>query len=237
MARQQSPERSRAVPSNTGASDTEASNTGASNTRTSNTGAGDAGDGLVARFGREIARVPTCVSVITTDGRGGRAGQTVSAVATASYDPPMLVACIQRRSPASEAIAVNGVFTVNFLATQHDHVSDTFAGRPWPGKERWDFTCGDWQPRCPAGADGQPRLADALLIAACRVAGRLDAGSHLVYLGEVTGLRSADGDALIYVNRRYGRHVATDPSTFPDYPQAVPQPRENRRAATAKKHG
>lgn len=202
------------------------------------------GHDLTARFGREIARVPTCVSVITTDGPAGRAGQTVSAVATASYDPPMLVACIQRRSPASDAIAVNGTFTVNFLATQHDHVSDTFAGRPWPGKDRWDFTCGDWNVQDTAEPAGHPRLADALLVATCRVAGQFEAGSHHVYLGEVTGVTSGDGDGLVYVNRRYGRHVTTDPSTFAAYPQATPQPRAKRSqnlaqrpANTSKKHG
>ncbi|HEY1821720.1 MAG TPA: flavin reductase family protein [Trebonia sp.] len=221
-----------------------ASNTVASDTVTSNTVASDTADGLAARFGREIARVPTCVSVVTTDGPAGRAGQTVSAVATASYDPPMLVACIQRRSPASDAIEGNGTFTVNFLATRHDHVSDTFAGRPWPGKDRWDFSCGDWSiddgdwsVDGAGGPDGHPRLADALLVATCRVAGRLEAGGHRVYLGEVTELRSGDGDALVYVNRRYGRHTATDPSTFPEFPQAKPQPRAKRPANPAKKHG
>jgi flavin reductase len=192
---------------------------------------------LTARFGREIARVPTCVSVITTDGPAGRAGQTVSAVATASYDPPMLVACIQQRSPASDAIAGNGTFTVNFLATGHDHVSDTFAGRPWPGKDRWDFTCGDWNVAGAAGPDGQPRLADALLVATCRVAGRFEAGSHHVYLGEVTGVTSGDGEALVYLNRAYGRHVATEPSTFTAYPQATPQPRAKRQESTVKRSG
>jgi flavin reductase len=202
---------------------------------------------LTARFGREIARVPTCVSVITTDGPAGRAGQTVSAIATASYDPPMLVACIQQRSPASDAIAGNGTFTVNFLATRHDHVSDTFAGRPWPGKDRWDFSCGDWDvagatgPEGQArlddatGPDAQPRLADALLVATCRVAGRFEAGSHHVYLGEVTDVTSGDGEALVYSSRRYGRHVATDPSTFPAYPQATPQPRAKRPESTVKR--
>jgi flavin reductase len=199
--------------------------------------AGDTADDLTARFGREIARVPTCVSVITTDGPAGRAGQTVSAVATASYDPPMLVACIQQRSPASDAIAGNGTFTVNFLATQHDHVSDTFAGRPWPGKDRWDFTCGDWNVHDATDPDGQPRLADALLVATCRVAGRFEAGSHHVYLGAVTDVTSGGGDALVYVNRRYGRHAATDPTAFEAYPQATPQPRAKRRAITVKKHG
>ena len=175
--------------------------------------------------------------MITTDGPAGRAGQTVSAVTTASYDPPMLVACIQRRSPASDAIAGNRTFTVNFLATQHDHVSDTFAGRPWPGKDRWDFSCGDWNLHDPAGPDGQPRLADALLVATCRVAGRFEAGSHYVYLGEVTGLQAGGGDAIVYANRRYGRHVATDPTTFAEYPQAKPQPRAKRAASAEKKHG
>jgi hypothetical protein len=59
-------------------------------------------------------------------------------------------------------IAGNREFAVNFLATRHDHVSDTFAGRPWPGKDRWDFGCGDWDVPGAAGPGGQPALAAGL---------------------------------------------------------------------------
>jgi flavin reductase len=180
-------------------------------------------DDLGLRFGREIARVPTCVTVVTTDGPAGRAGQTVSAVSTASYRPPMLVACIHDRSPANETIAANGSFAVNVLGLQHDHVADTFAGRPWPGKQPWDFTCGDW-----TVGGGPPRLDDALLVATCRLTTTVAAGGHLLHVGEVVELDAHEGEPLVYVARRYGRHVPTDPTRFPHAPEAKPVTRVRR---------
>lgn len=183
-------------------------------------------DDLAARFGREVARVPTCVTVVASDGPAGRAGQTVSAVSAASYDPPMLVACIQRRSPANQAIAANGVFTVNVLGLRHDHVADTFAGRPWPGKDPWDFTCGDWS----VGEKQPPRLADAPLVATCRLVTTVPAGGHFLHVGEVVALEAHDGEPLVYAGRRYGRHVETEPTRFDHAPEAKPLVRARRTA-------
>ncbi|MDT8873082.1 flavin reductase family protein [Komagataeibacter rhaeticus] len=69
------------------------------------------------------------VSVVVTDGDAGRMGVTVSAVSSVSADPPMILACINRKSPAVAAICANGSMTINMLAaTQHD-ISDVFSGR------------------------------------------------------------------------------------------------------------
>jgi flavin reductase (DIM6/NTAB) family NADH-FMN oxidoreductase RutF len=80
-----------------------------------------------------MRRVPTAVSVITTDGPAGRFGVTVSAVASVSAEPRMLLVCVNRRSPACAAIRENRIFTVNFLSESQSHVADCFAGRLAPG--------------------------------------------------------------------------------------------------------
>jgi flavin reductase len=115
---------------------------------------------------------------------------------------------------------------VNVLGVQHDHVADTFAGRPWPGKEPWDFTCGDWS----LSEDGPPRLADALLIAACRLVTTVRAGGHFVHVGQVTGLEAHDGEPLVYADRHYGRHMEIEPTSFARAPEAKPLPRVRRTA-------
>ena len=52
----------------------------------------------------------TGVNVVTTDGVGGRLGRTVSALASVSAEPEILLVCIARRSPLAVAIRMNGVF-------------------------------------------------------------------------------------------------------------------------------
>jgi flavin reductase len=174
--------------------------------------------GAVADFVGAMRLVATGVTVVTTDGRGGRLGQTVSAACSVSAEPPIVLACLNSRSPANAAIEANGLFCVNVLATQHDHVADTFAGRPWPGKEPWDFSCGDWT----TTPDGLPRLIDAVASFECSVRTVVAIGTHRVYFGDVHQSHSRIGVPLVYSDQIYRQPMPFSPSTFADYPEAGP---------------
>ncbi len=78
-----------------------------------------------------MSRAACTVSVVTTDGAAGRAGVTVSAMASVSADggAPSLLVCVNRQSAAAGMILENGVFCVNVLRDDQALVSDTFAGR------------------------------------------------------------------------------------------------------------
>lgn len=167
------------------------------------------------------------VTVVATDGAGGRFAQTVSAMCSVSADPPLLLACLHGRSPANEAIAANDVFCVNVLATQHDHVADTFAGRPWAGKDRWDFSCGHWA-TAPSGA---PRIIDAIASFDCTVEQVIKAGTHVIYVGRVQVVQTTPGTPLIYTNRTYWRPEVFAPSTFEQFPDARPHHLTTKEAA------
>src|SRR5829696_7592538 len=88
-------------------------------------------DGETARatFVNAMGAAVTGVTIVTTNGPGGRLGRTISAMASVSADPPMLLVCVNRRSPLERAIRANGVFGVSVLAEHQADVSDAFAGR------------------------------------------------------------------------------------------------------------
>jgi flavin reductase len=174
--------------------------------------------GLREGFVAAMGKAATGVTVVATDGRAGRVAQTVSAMCSVCADPPTLLVCIHDRSPVNEAVDANGVFAVSVLATHHDHVADTFAGRPWPGKDRWDFTCGRWD----AAPSGSPQLTDAIASFDCRPRQTVFAGTHRIYVAEVMSVVSHDGSPLVYVDREYGRPEPVEPSRFPDFPDAHP---------------
>ena len=178
-------------------------------------------DSSTANFVTAMGAVATGVTVVATDGPGGRAAQTVSAMCSVSADPALVLVCLHGRSPVNDAISENGVFCVNVLATQHDHVADTFAGRPCPGKQRWDFTCGHWT----VAASGSPRVHDAIASFDCAVHEVIDAGTHRIYIGRVAAVEAHPGEPLVYASRTYSKPAAFEPSTFPDYPDAHPAPR------------
>ncbi|MDJ0357505.1 flavin reductase family protein [Paenarthrobacter sp. PH39-S1] len=170
-----------------------------------------------------MGAVATGVTVVATEGETGRFAQTVSAMCSVSADPRLVLVCINSRSPINEAIHANGAFTVNVLGSQHDHVADTFAGRPWPGKGPWDFSCGQWEP----APSGSPRIADAVASFDCSIHQMVEAGTHRIYIGLVTNVETHGGDPLIYSAQTYAKPLPVPPSVFDDYPGSGPTYRKN----------
>ncbi|MEO1103547.1 MAG: flavin reductase, partial [Pseudomonadota bacterium] len=170
-------------------------------------------DRLKKSFLEGMSYAANTVSIVATDGKAGRAGVTVSAMASVSVDgpSPALLVCIHRQSPACHAILENGVFSLNVLRESQSSVSDAFAGRvPAPGGDK--FNVGQWQ----ATALGAPRLGDALVSFSCALDHSVEIGSHHVLFGAVNEVAAAGGERpLIYANRAYGVPAALQPSLAP----------------------
>ena len=174
---------------------------------------------LRERFGRAFGSLPTGVTIVGAHGTGGPSAQTVSAVCSVSMEPPLLLACINQRSPLNAAIEHSGHFCVSVLTTSHDHVADTFAGRPWPGKSRWDFSCGQWG----TAPSGSPVLTDAFASFDCALIERVPAGTHFIYVGFVASVEGDQtGTPLAYADRDYAALRRIEPSAFANYPDAHP---------------
>ncbi|MGB3387359.1 MAG: LysR substrate-binding domain-containing protein [Pseudaminobacter sp.] len=157
------------------------------------------------RFLGGMSHAACTVNIITTDGSSGRAGVTVSAMASVSADTerPTLLVCIHHLSPAAAAIIGNGVLCVNVLRDDQSYISDAFAGRF--KEELGDkFHCTEWI----ACASGAPRIADPLVAFDCSVISGQRVGTHHIFLCEVTDVHiSQSGSPLIYANRAYGSSV------------------------------
>jgi len=147
-----------------------------------------------------MGRVVSSVTIVATDGDAGRFGVTVSAMSSVSADPPLILACINRRSPACRAIAENRVFSVNVLSTEQRGVAQTFAGRS-PTGAPFDFGCAEWLVQY----SGAPILEGAVAAFDCRLLIFYDAGSHRIFIGEVIEAFAGPGEPLLYGNRGYAR--------------------------------
>ncbi len=157
---------------------------------------------LRSRFLSGMSHAACTVNIVSTDGPAGRAGVTVSAMASVSADgerPTMLV-CVHHLSPAAAKIVENGVLCVNVLRDDQAYISDTFAGR-FKDEIGDKFDCTEWLP-CASGA---PRIADPLVAFDCRLLSGERIGTHHIFLCEVLDLHVApSGSPLIYANRAYG---------------------------------
>lgn len=157
------------------------------------------------KFLEGMSRAATTVSIVTTDGPAGRAGVTVSAMASVSADSaaPSLLVCVHHLSPAANAIRANQVFCVNVLRDSQAWMSDVFAGRRrTSGGDK--FEAGDWE----SLRTGSPVLSDALVAFDCTLRLATLYGSHYLMIGELEEAVVADrGMALVYAGRAYGSAV------------------------------
>ena len=160
-----------------------------------------------AAFVGAMAATVTGVSVVTTEGAGGRLGLTVSAMASVSADPPLLLVAINRRSPLVAALRANGTFGVSVLGAHQAAVADTFAGRPGAG-EPFDFGAARWE----RGAGGAPLLVGAAARFECAVESTAEAGSHTLVIGAVRHAGRGAVQPLAYTRRRYAQPVTLGPS-------------------------
>ncbi|WP_334174299.1 NADH-dependent FMN reductase RutF [Pseudoxanthobacter sp.] len=150
-----------------------------------------------AAFREAMAALGAAVSIITTDGPGGQAGFTASAVCSVTDTPPTLLVCINRSASAYCAFADNGVMCVNTLSHDQEALSNLFGGRtPMAGR----FAAAQWN-RLVTGA---PVLEGAAVSFDCRVTQSVDVGTHRVLFGAVEAIRhGAAAGGLIYFDRRY----------------------------------
>jgi len=151
-----------------------------------------------------MARLGAAVNVITTDGPGGRAGFTASAVCSVTDEPPTLLVCLNRSASVYPAFRANGVLCVNALAAGQQELSGLFGGKT-PMDQR--FAAGRWARK----ATGAPVLEGAAVSFDCRVVRSLGVGTHDVLLCEALEIAIGGvAHGLIYFDRRY--HDIVTPS-------------------------
>ena len=147
-------------------------------------------------FRQVIGRFMSGVVVITATHQGERRGMTVSAVASLSLDPPMIVTCLNASSSTQEVVRRAGAFAVNILAEDQEHLAGLFAR---PGADPFlDLPC---EP----GITGAPILAGALAVLECQIAQEVRGGSHRVLLANVVRASAGEGSPLAYFRGRFGR--------------------------------
>lgn len=145
-----------------------------------------------------MSAAATPVSIVATDGAAGRFGVTVSAVASVSAEPPMVLCCVNRKSPAASAIERNGVFCLNMLTESQRVLANCFAGRAEAGAP-YDFGRAVWR----RAVSGAPVLDAALASFDCALESAYDAGAHRIMIGRVLRASGSQNQPLVYARRAY----------------------------------
>lgn len=145
-----------------------------------------------------MAGVPTPVSVVTTLEDGVPYGTTVSAFASLSLDPPMVLVSLDHRSGLLAVLRRSGRFGLNVLGEGQADLALAFARKG--GTEK--FTGVPWD-----AEGGVPRLPGAVGFLSCEVTDLVTGGDHVIVLGGVVRGDAVDAAPLTYHGRSYGTHL------------------------------
>jgi flavin reductase (DIM6/NTAB) family NADH-FMN oxidoreductase RutF len=135
-----------------------------------------------AAFRRAAGQFPGGIVVVTTS--GGHA-MTVSAFASVSLEPPLVLFCAEKIARFHDAVLEAGAWAVSILAEDGEKTARWLAtrGRPLEGQ------LGEL-PHHPGAATGAPVLDGALAALECQTFAVYDAGDHSIIVGRVTAVES-----------------------------------------------
>ncbi|MFA8438571.1 flavin reductase family protein [Pueribacillus sp. YX66] len=147
---------------------------------------------------REImGSYPTGVTIITTlDVNNKPVGLTVNSFASVSLDPLMILWCIDKNSGSIETFKITNKFAVNILAGNQKEACWVFASR----NETDRFAKVNWE----LSSNDLPILNDVFGVLECKKVDEIDAGDHMILIGEVINLQKNDTDPMLYFRRKVG---------------------------------
>jgi flavin reductase (DIM6/NTAB) family NADH-FMN oxidoreductase RutF len=151
-----------------------------------------------ATFLAVMAGVCTPVSVVTAMDGTRPHGSTVSAFASLSLDPPMVLVALAANSELLALIASSGRFGVNVLGEAQASLAHNFARK---GDTKFDGVT--W-----SATHGVPQLESVSGWLACVVSSLVPGGDHVVVFGRVVDAQSGAVGPLTYHNRQFGTHAA-----------------------------
>jgi len=137
------------------------------------------------------------VTIVTSRSGARVQGMTVSAFSSVSLVPPLILVCADKQAITHGLIQESKVFSVSVLAAEQRELSNRFASKKDEDR-RFEGL------RCEEGSTGCPRIPGALAWLDCRVVEAVDAGDHVVYIGEVVAADARDAEPLLYFRSRYG---------------------------------
>ena len=148
-------------------------------------------------FRAALGRFVSGVTVVTTRGDDDKpVGMTVSAFASVSLEPPLVLACIDKRASVHGRFAEGTYFAVSILAEDQEHLSRRFASKDQDRFNGTGYT---------EGATGTPLLDGAVAYLECRVVHAYPGGDHTIIVGEVESTAVGESKPLAYFRGGYSQ--------------------------------
>lgn len=143
-------------------------------------------------FRNAMGKFATGITVVTTQIDGDAHGMTANAFMSVSLNPKLVLVSIDKRAKMLASIQQTKRFAISFLSGDQQEESMRFAGQikdaaPYSFEQLGDF----------------PVIKDGLANIVCNLYNEVEAGDHILFIGEVTHLKVNEGDPLLYFGGQY----------------------------------
>ncbi|MGQ9425475.1 flavin reductase family protein [Gilvimarinus sp. F26214L] len=136
----------------------------------------------------------------TRGGDGVPHAMTITSITSVSDEPASLLVCLHRESATCKSLDSTNQFSVSVLRQEQRGIADRCAFTP---EDEDRFVVGQWQDY---GEQRLPYLPYALATFICRVARKVDYGTHSIVIGEIVDVivDPEGGQPLVYCRGTYG---------------------------------
>jgi flavin reductase (DIM6/NTAB) family NADH-FMN oxidoreductase RutF len=156
-----------------------------------------------AAFRRAAGQFPSGIVVVCTRLDANPHAMTVSAFASVSLQPLLVMFCAEKIARFHDTVLAAGAWSVSVLDEDSEKTARWLAtrGRPLAGQL-------DTISHHPGPVTGMPILGSALAALECRTTAVHDGGDHSIVVGEVVGVTEPRaGEPLIHQAGRYRRLI------------------------------
>jgi flavin reductase (DIM6/NTAB) family NADH-FMN oxidoreductase RutF len=146
-------------------------------------------------FRRACGKYATGITIVTVlDPSDVPHGMTANSFTSVSLTPPLILVSIDCKTSILGHFHPGTRFAINVLGEEHKELSSRFARS---SQDRFDGVT--WHP----GVTGAPILPDMLATLECAVTHMVEAGDHVVIIGEALHAAWREGRPLLYFNSGY----------------------------------
>lgn len=133
--------------------------------------------------------------VTTTDDAGQGHGLTVNSFTSVSLDPPLVLWCLGNKSDSYDLFSQTDHYAINVLAAGETDFAMRFAGKGDQGLSPDEYQ---------ALKTSAPALPQAIATFDCKVVQRIEAGDHLILIGETQAFVTRSESGLTYFRGAFG---------------------------------
>ena len=150
-------------------------------------------------FRSVLGKFATGVTIVTTIENQHPKGITANSFTSVSLEPPLVLFCLGKDSTNFQAFNEANFFAVNILSNEQTELSNRFAA--YDGDRFDGVNWKNWE-------TGAPILDDAIAAIDCSRKELIDAGDHIIILGEVLREEKlSERGPLKYFNAKYAEKL------------------------------